>query len=77
MRALSLPANCSDAAGAVSLAVGSLSQDKSTGHTVGDVITISACAIVIRIVLISGGLTQDPILPLGRTLKFQREDMGR
>ena len=76
MRAPSLPANCSDAAGAVSQAAGSLSQHKRTGHTMGYVITISAFVTIINIVLVSGGLTRDPISPPKRTLKFQRKDMG-
>lgn len=42
----------------------------------GYVITISAFATTINIVLVSGGLTQDPVSPPKMTLRFQREDMG-
>lgn len=49
---------------------------KDRPHTIGYDITISAFATIINIALVSGGLTQHPISPPERTLRFQREDMG-
>lgn len=69
MRALSLPANY-PAGGA-----GSLSQHRRTGHTMGYVLTISAFATIINIVLVSGGLAQGHVSPPERPLKFPREDV--
>lgn len=42
----------------------------------GYVLTVSAFATIINTVVVCGGVTQDPLSPPERTLKFQREDMG-
>lgn len=52
-----------------------LAQHRVTASTMGCILTISALATIINIVLISGGLSQGPISPYKRMLKFQREDM--
>lgn len=72
MKAVILLAEHADAARAVLQAAGPAQSDTST---MGCILTVSALATIINIVLISEGLSQGPISASRRTLKFQREDM--